>query len=553
MIGADRYPAQGKTWAGSTRMSRTEAACAGWSTALAVTLGSGLPVCAAEVKFDRSEGVFADAPLIRSDVFRGRLQGSERIAPADRDPPRSNGERAADDAKPIQLAQFQLPPRAPGGETSLTSDSATSRHRLPGTLPWELPQRLNYQYSIGSESEVSYLRDPDLDRKVRDNSLIAKPQLNGIVVYRPTDWLVTTLEMILEKEIPVHEESSVTLPTGETVVARKRNSALLVDQGYVTIRGVTAPFEFNFGRRNYEDERHWLYDTSMDVASVLLRQGSFRIEALHGREVAWDWDLIGRQATDRIDTSMVYAEYRGIEDLKLSGYTIVRRDRAQLEGQPRLMGVRAYGTPTEELNYWVELAYLGGRDERARPFAARAVDVGYTYRYPGLPMNVSAGYAFGSGDAGGSRNTEFRQSGLQSNEARFAGAAKFKYYGEVLDPELSNVHIITSGFGFRPAPTVSVDLLIHRYRLDKTADAIRGSALTAQMNQDDSRLSKDVGREFDVVVGIRNLFGIQRLGLDLRAGWFLPGKAYRLEEGNPNNPTFRRNDRGLSVIAKIWY
>jgi len=73
------------------------------------------------------------------------------------------------------------------------------------------------------------------------------------------------------------------------------------------------------------------------------------------------------------------------------------------------------------------------------------------------------------------------------------------------------------------------------------------------MNQDDTHLSKDMGSEFDVVLGFRNLFGVQRLGLDLRAGWFFPGKAYRLEEGDPNNPTFRRNDRGLSVIAKIWY
>src|SRR5256885_10604412 len=326
MMGADRHPAQGKPCLGLARMSRSETACAGWSTALAVTLGSSLPVCATEAKFDRGEGVFADAPLIRSDVFRGRPQGKEQIGPADLDPTTSIGERAARDVKPIQLAQFQLPPRAPGGDTSSQSDGATARHRLPGTLPWELPQRLNYQYSIGSESEVTYLRDPDLNRKVRDNSLIAKPQLNGIIVYRPTDWLVTTLELILEKEIPVHEESSVTLPTGETVLAPKRNSALLVDQGYVTIRGITAPFEFNFGRRNYEDERHWLYDTSMDVASVMLRQGSFRVEALHGREVAWDWDLIGRQATDRIDTSMVYADYRGIEDVKLSGYPIVPRD-----------------------------------------------------------------------------------------------------------------------------------------------------------------------------------------------------------------------------------
>src|SRR5438034_9632628 len=88
MIGADRHPAQAKPWAGSTRMSRAESACAGWSTGLAVTLGSSLPVCADEVKFDRSDTVLPDAPLIRSDVFQGRRQGSETTGPGDPDLPR---------------------------------------------------------------------------------------------------------------------------------------------------------------------------------------------------------------------------------------------------------------------------------------------------------------------------------------------------------------------------------------------------------------------------------------------------------------------------------
>jgi len=557
MISADRYPARGKTCASLTRMSRTEAACAGWSTALAVTLGSSLPVCAAEVKLDRSETVFPDAPLIRSDVFRGRPQGSETIVPSDSDLSGPFKRQTGDGGSGIRLAQFQLPQRSPEAALPPSSDGVTSRHRLPGGLPWELPQRLAYQYSFGSESEITYLRDPDLNKRVRDNSLVMKPQLNGIIIYRPTDWMITTLEMVLDKEIPVHEEKSVALPNGETAIAQTRYTSLLVDQAFVTIRGITAPFEFNVGRRNYEDDRHWLYDTSMDVVSVTLRQGTLRVEALGGREVRTDLALIGRETKDRIDTYMVYAEERGIEDMKVAGYTIVRKDRDGLEGKPRLMGARVYGVPSEELSYWTELAYLRGSDELSRRFSGRAFDVGLTYRYLDLPLspNITLGYAFGTGDSNpnDNMNTEFRQTGLQSNETRLAGFSKLRAYGEALDPELSNLKIFTLGLGFRPAPTTSVELVYHRYRLDRTADEVRNSGVTAQMNQDDSQLSKDVGSELDVVLGFRNLFGIQRLGLDLRAGWFFPGKAYRLEEGDPNNPTFRRNDRGLSVIAKIWY
>jgi len=558
MIGADRHRAQAKPWAGSTRMSRAESACAGWSTALAVTLGSSLPVCANEVKFDRSETVLPDAPLIRSDVFQGRPQGSETTGPGDPDLPSPFKRQGGDGGSGIRLAQFQLPQRSPDAALPpSSSDGVTSRHRLPGALPWELPQRLAYQYSIGSESEITYLRDPDLNKRVRDNSLVMKPQLNGLIIYRPTDWMITTLEMVLDKEIPVHEEKSVTLPNGETAIARTRNTSLLIDQAFVTIRGITAPFEFNVGRRNYEDERHWLYDTSMDVVSVTFRRGTLRVEALAGREVRTDLALIGRETKDRIDTYIVYAEERGIEDTKVAGYTIVRNDRDRREGQPWLMGARVYGVPSEELSYWTELAYLRGWDELSRRFSGRGYDVGLTYRYLDLPLspNFTLGYAFGTGDGApnDNRNTEFRQTGLQSNETRLAGFSKLRAYGEALDPELSNLKIFTLGLGFRPAPTTSVDLVYHRYRLDKTADEVRNSGVTALMSQDDSQLRKDVGSELDVVLGFRNLFGIQRLGLDLRAGWFFPGKAFRLEEGDPNNPTFRRNDRGLSVIAKIWY
>jgi alginate production protein len=89
--------------------------------------------------------------------------------------------------------------------------------------------------------------------------------------------------------------------------------------------------------------------------------------------------------------------------------------------------------------------------------------------------------------------------------------------------------------------------------LDGIADSIRNSELTALMNQDDTQLSKDMGSAFDVVIGFRNLFGVRRLGLDLRYGWFFPGKAFRIEEGDPADPVFRGADKGNSVVAKFWY
>ena len=181
-------------------------------------------------------------------------------------------------------------------------------------------------------------------------------------------------------------------------------------------------------------------------------------------------------------------------------------------------------------------------------------DVRGTYRFPDLPLqpSITLGYAFGSGDDNPNDDTnhEFWQTGLQSNEGRFGGVTQFMYYGETLDPELTNLKIFTAGFSFRPAGNAFIDLVYHRYGLDKMVRGeLRSSALTALMNQDDTHLSKDVGSEIDIILGFRNLFGLRRFGFEMRAGWFRPGKAYRIPVGDPDDPTYRKADDAFSVLA----
>jgi alginate production protein len=454
-------------------------------------------------------------------------------------------------------AQFELPGAKSAPEGMPDFGGPPPRVDAP---PRTLTGDLRYQYGYGSESEVVYRRDRDLDRRLRDNSTIATPQVNGLVVYRPTPWLATTLEMIVEKEIPLQEEDFVTLPSGEVQRPQKRHVSLLVDQAFATVRNDSGRTQVHVGRRNYEDDRHWLYDTSMDVVAATFREGVFRAEVSMGREILVDLDLApqNRQVKDRIDTFMLYGEYRGIEDLRLAAYSITRHDRSGVEGRPQLLGLRALGNPADGLNYWAELAYTGGHDATGRKFSGQGLDAGFTYSFARVAHrpHVSLGYAFGSGDANpnDSRNREFRQSGLQSNEIRLGGIPKFKIYGETLDPELSNLHILTAGIGFRPTPQTSVELVYHAYRLDQVAQELRNSALTAEMNQlDNVAPSKDVGRALDIVLGFRNVFGLKRLGIDLRAGWFYPGKAFRRNEGDEENPVIRDAQTGATLVAKLWW
>jgi alginate production protein len=478
----------------------------------------------------------------------------------------------------LRLAQFQLPPKAPAAKPEAPGAGAPAVPADGGLdasvgRPRTLTQQLTYQYGYGSESSVTYRRDSDLDRSVRDNLLLLSPQINGFFLYRPVDWLEATLEVIAEVDIPSQQPETVALPNGQFQPDLPTKSSLVADQAYLLVRRITAPFEFSVGRRNYEDERHWLYDSSLDTGGVTIRQGAFRVDAFAGREVWKSLNLIPNQGQtkDRINTAVVYVDYRGIEDMRFAVYQIKRDDLTRENGRPRNTGVRAIGRPSDELNFWAEAAYTGGRDSAGQKLSGTGYDFGATYRFLNLPLrpNVTLGYAFGSGDdnPNDSTNHTFLQTGLQSNEARFAGVSKFKYYGEALDPELSNLKILTVGLGFWPAPNVTVDLVYHRYRLQKVAEDL-AAPITAQMNQVETlvpaadpneppiplpQVSRAVGQGFDVVIGVRRLFGLQRLGMDLRFGWFFPGDAYDRNVGTDENPLIRRADKAFNLVAKFWW
>ncbi len=434
------------------------------------------------------------------------------------------------------FAQFDLPPGPRSDEPALTPPTP----------------RMDYQYSYGNESPFTYRRDNDLDRNLRDNSLLFKTKVFGTIVWRPTDWLTTLLEMKLGGEWPIFEEEMVRLPSGDIKFPPERKATLLVEQALITVRRVIAPFELNVGRRNYEDERHFLYDGSIDVASLSFKHEDWRAEAFVARDVLWGLDFIQHAKTVPVQTTMLHVIYQGFENQVLGGYAMRRRDLSGHEGEPIWIGFHASGKPTDTFSYWSHVATMRGHDEAGRKFRANAIDLGGTYRFANVPFdpNLTLAYARGSGDGNSDdgTNNEFRQTGLQTNEARYIGLAKFKVFGEMLDSELSNLKIATVGAGARLRPGISLDLVYHKYRLDQIAHEIRNWALTAQMNTLPDRQSKDLGQSVEVIAGFRGMFGLPRLGLDLRAGKFFPGKAFETSNGSGG---IRGANSGISVVAKF--
>jgi alginate production protein len=429
-------------------------------------------------------------------------------------------------------AQFQMRPTAPAA-------AAPS--------PWT--------FTFGTESRASLTQNLDLNKSVKDDVGILEPELNAMVIYRPAPWFEGTLRMLLSREIPFREEDAVPLPGGGVRLKPKRHNSLETDEANVHFKGILDTFGFQVGRRNYEDDRHWLYDQSLDAALISAQRDKLMLQYSKSRARLVDLDILRRDPRDRINNDIFFLEYRGIEDHKLNAYTVYRDDRNNREGRPVLLGARSMGSfLMGDLSYWGDLATVRGSDETSQTLSGWAFDVGATYRFDYAPMNpnITLGYAYATGDkrADDNKNNEFRQTGLHSNETRYAGVSDFKIYGEAFDPELSNLKILSAGLGFRPTRDFSVDFVFHRYWLQTFAESLRNTAVVAEMNQNPNSLSRELGDEFDIVLGMRNLFGVRRLGLDIRAGFFFPGPAFQVDLGND---VYRDADTAFATNVKIYY
>ena len=158
-----------------------------------------------------------------------------------------------------------------------------------------------------------------------------------------------------------------------------------------------------------------------------------------------------------------------------------------------------------------------GRDIRAF-----GVDLGAGFRFDApLEPFITLAAAYGSGDADldDGKDGNFRQTGLQDNESRVFGATSYNYYGEVLDPELSNMSIWSLSAGLRPSPNASVELAYHRYRQVEAVDDLFDSDL----EEDPNGVDRDLGQEVDLVVALR---ATERFKVSLIVGGFFPGDAF---------------------------
>jgi hypothetical protein len=199
------------------------------------------------------------------------------------------------------------------------------------------------------------------------------------------------------------------------------------------------------------------------------------------------------------------------------------------------------------LGYWLDHARVRGRERvgeyeplkddasrsvvdsvSARDVRGSAIDVGVNWLLP-LPWEprVFVGYARGSGDKtpGAGSDRAFRQTGLHANESGFGGVRRFAHYGVALEPELSNLRVVTLGAGIALGKSSSLDIVFHRYQLLERAEELHNSALHFEL----TGLHRDLGSGLDIVLGLEEW---ERLEFEFTVSAFRTGRAFGTDEGH---------------------
>lgn len=326
-------------------------------------------------------------------------------------------------------------------------------------------------------------------------------------------------------------------------------------------------WDLQAGRVPLIDRRAWWWDDDLDALRVTGGGEAWRLDTGLGRELMRVSSAErGLHPTQRgVLRWFGQATWQYERRQQIDAFWLLQRDGSRRDAagtlrpdedatdpsdlRGRWFGLRASGEirpkDAPRLAWWLDTAWLRGREAltdyeelddgrfqagstRSRRVRGQAYDLGATLTMPWtLRPSITAGYARGSGgERSASRDDNFRQTGLQENKARLGGVKRLQRYGELLQPELSNLQVTTLGTGLRLLDRSSVELIWHRYRQPLASGLLSGSRLGADPLGD----SGDIGHEIDIVLALREW---QHVDLVLRWSRFTPGHAFAEDERDP--------------------
>lgn len=298
-------------------------------------------------------------------------------------------------------------------------------------------------------------------------------------------------------------------------------------------------FSLQIGRQKFADKRQWWWDEKLDAMRLYFAHdnvfaefsaaeeiGSKRtdrdfVDPIHDNvfrmmgDLIWQWD-------EKHNVGLFFLSQFDHSKTQRTGQISRQEQEDKHDDNLTWIGARAMGkfklTHQGKIAYWLDSASVFGEetnigfsnindalsrvDSRSKKHVLGwGIDAGVTW-YSKWPLNpyFTLGYARGSGDSNprDGTDTAYRQSGLQGNKIKLGGSQRFRYYGELFRPELSNLEIVTAAIGFPLSEESSIDFLYHHYNQAHASNTIRDARIRATPNG----LNSDLGDEFDLVLSL---------------------------------------------------
>lgn len=413
-----------------------------------------------------STGVWLPASVA---IEHERPLGSYALAP----------ERPAEQARPVRSDDDDIPD---GVSLSETVD-------FGGVVEWKLTRRDNF----------------DLDDAKRRNRTDQTASLRGEFLWEPSDAFFALAGFRAAFDTSDEEQQ----PTD-----RQHDRDLTEAYGY-WLDPFGGGIDLQVGRQDFDEPREWLYDRNLDAVRAIWAGVGARLD-LSASTVLTDGD-----PKDRDTRNLIAYLSNNDWDRHAAVWVMSRRNATGAGSDPLHVGVRLLGAWLPDQDVWAEAAVLRG-SAAGEDLSGWGIDVGTTWSPPDLdPWMLTAGFARGSGDEdpGDGTNSTFHQTGLNDNNGKFGGVSSFRYYGEVLDPELSNLQVLTLGVGRRLDAQSSVDLVAHSYRQPEPSATLGKTDLKAKADG----IHRDLGNALDLILGLRPW---EHWDVKFIVGLFEPGRAF---------------------------
>jgi hypothetical protein len=328
---------------------------------------------------------------------------------------------------------------------------------------------------------------------------------------------LSRLQLLASSQITDRIEAYVKT-TFDGAVGSSPEHDLGLSEAYLQISEVGGwPVSLQVGRQRFRDSREWLFDEYLDAVRLRAEVPHVKFEAAvaHGL-FSGPEELRAR----RDQLQLLASATSRVRGVRVSFHGIARRDRSR---EQRPVWIAALVERSGDRNtYWTDAAVRRGRADDGTRLRGWALDAGARHTWPAAWMpTVTAAYAFASGDStrGDGIDTRFRQTGLQDNQSSFGGLRRIAIYGELFDPELSNLQVVTAAIGVQPRRGLAVNGVWHEYLQANAGITLPSSHLEGDLTGVERRL----GRELDLLLTLRPRQGID---IEIATGFFARGPAF---------------------------